>query len=197
MATIKEIAELAGVSRGTVDRVLNGRGSVSEQTARKVLDIAQALQYRPNRAGIVLAAAVALHNLPVGLAIGTTVAAQGICYASILAAVTIGLHNIPEGMSIAIPLLHDGSRAAGAVGVAALSGIPTVIGAVLGYYVGLRNEAALAVALSVAGGAMLYVVFFELLPEAYRQWRSKWAILATILGFALGVLLIFGHVHVH
>ena len=66
-------------------------------------------------AGIVLAAAVALHNLPVGLAIGTTVAAQGICYASILAAVTIGLHNIPEGMSIAIPLLHDGSRAAGAV----------------------------------------------------------------------------------
>ena len=148
-------------------------------------------------AGIVLAAAVALHNLPVGLAIGTTVAAQGICYASVLAAVTIGLHNIPEGMSIAIPLLHDGSRAAGAVGVAALSGIPTVIGAVLGYYVGLRNEMALAVALSVAGGAMLYVVFFELLPEAYRQWKSKWAILSTVLGFALGVLLIFGHIHVH
>ena len=55
MATIKEIAELAGVSRGTVDRVLNGRGAVSEQTERKVLEIAQALQYRPNRAGIVLA----------------------------------------------------------------------------------------------------------------------------------------------
>ena len=148
-------------------------------------------------AGIVLAAAVALHNLPVGLAIGTTVAAQGICYASILAAVTIGLHNIPEGMSIAIPLLHDGSRAAGAVGVAALSGIPTVIGAVLGYYVGLRNETALSAALGVAGGAMLYVVFFELLPEAYRQWKSKWAVLATVLGFALGVLLIFSHVHAH
>ena len=148
-------------------------------------------------AGIVLAAAVALHNLPVGLAIGTTVAAQGICYASILAAVTIGLHNIPEGMSIAIPLLHDGSKAAGAVSVAALSGIPTVIGAVLRYYVGLRNETALAVALSIAGGAMLYVVFFELFPEAYRQWKSMWAILATMLGFALGVLLIFSHVHVH
>ena len=65
MATIKEIAELAGVSRGTVDRVLNGRGSVSEQTARKVLDIAQALQYRPNRAGIVLAAQK--RNLKIGV----------------------------------------------------------------------------------------------------------------------------------
>ena len=148
-------------------------------------------------AGIVLAAAVALHNLPVGLAIGTTVAAQGICYASILAAVTIGLHNIPEGMSIAIPLLHDGSKAFSAVAVSALSGVPTVIGALVGYYVGLTNAQALAVALSIAGGAMLYVVFFELFPEAYRQWKSMWAILSTMLGFALGVLLIFSHVHVH
>ena len=65
MATIKEIAELAGVSRGTVDRVLNGRGAVSEQTERKVLEIAQALQYRPNRAGIVLAAQK--RNLKIGV----------------------------------------------------------------------------------------------------------------------------------
>lgn len=65
MATIKEIAELAGVSRGTVDRVLNNRGAVSPQTARKVLEIAQALQYRPNRAGIVLAAQK--RNLKIGV----------------------------------------------------------------------------------------------------------------------------------
>ena len=51
--------------------------------------------------------------------------------------------------------------------------------------------------MSIAGGAMLYVVFFELLPEAYRQWRSKWSVLATVAGFALGVLLIFSHVHPH
>ena len=70
MATIKEIAELAGVSRGTVDRVLNGRGAVSEQTERKVLEIAQALQYRPNRAGIVLAARK--RNLKIGVLLLTT-----------------------------------------------------------------------------------------------------------------------------
>ncbi|MGN1148795.1 MAG: LacI family DNA-binding transcriptional regulator, partial [Lachnospiraceae bacterium] len=56
MATIKEIAELAGVSRGTVDRVLNNRGSVNSATAEKILEIAKALDYKPNRAGIVLAA---------------------------------------------------------------------------------------------------------------------------------------------
>lgn len=56
MATIKEIAELAGVSRGTVDRVLNNRGAVNDDTAKRVLTIAKSLDYRPNRAGIVLAA---------------------------------------------------------------------------------------------------------------------------------------------
>ena len=146
-------------------------------------------------AGLVLAAAVALHNVPVGMAVGATVAVEGICLASVLAAVTIGLHNLPEGMSIAIPLLHDGSKTLGAIGVAALSGLPTVAGALAGYFVGSEAPAALAAALSLAGGAMLYVVFFELLPEASLQWRSRWSILATVLGFALGVLLIFGHGH--
>lgn len=65
MATIKEIAELAGVSRGTVDRVLNNRGAVNPRTARKILEIAQALDYKPNKAGIVLAAQK--KNLKIGV----------------------------------------------------------------------------------------------------------------------------------
>ena len=144
-------------------------------------------------AGIVLAAAVALHNVPVGMAVGTSVSIQGMGWASILAAVTIGLHNIPEGMSIAIPLLHDGSKRAGAIAVSALSGIPTVLGALLGYFIGSKAASALSVAMALAGGAMLYVVFFELLPESYQTWKSKWTILATVVGFATGVLLLLSH----
>lgn len=56
MATIKEIAELAGVSRGTVDRVLNNRGAVNADTREKILEIAKLLDYQPNKAGIALAA---------------------------------------------------------------------------------------------------------------------------------------------
>lgn len=56
MATLKEIADLAGVSRGTVDRVLYHRGSVNPQTEQKILKIIQELDYKPNKAGIVLAA---------------------------------------------------------------------------------------------------------------------------------------------
>lgn len=56
MATIKEIAALAGVSRGTVDRVLNHRGSVNPVTAEKITRIAKELDYKPNVAGLVLAA---------------------------------------------------------------------------------------------------------------------------------------------
>ena len=51
MATIKEIAALAGVSRGTVDRVLNHRGDVNPQTEEKIMKIVRALDYKPNKAG--------------------------------------------------------------------------------------------------------------------------------------------------
>ena len=56
MATMKEIADLSGVSRGTVDRVLNGRGSVRPETAKRVMEIAEQLNYQPNKAGLILAA---------------------------------------------------------------------------------------------------------------------------------------------
>ncbi len=55
MSTIREIAKLAGVSRGTVDRVLNKRGAVNPETEKRVLEIAKALKYSPNLAGKTLA----------------------------------------------------------------------------------------------------------------------------------------------
>ncbi len=65
MATMKEIAELAGVSRGTVDRVINNRGSVNPQTEKKIKEIIEMLNYEPNKAGIALAAQK--KNLTIGV----------------------------------------------------------------------------------------------------------------------------------
>lgn len=148
-------------------------------------------------AGLVLAAAVALHNMPVGMAIGATFAgaAQAASSGGILAALIIGLHNLPEGMSIAAPLLSSGSRPAAAIGVAAVSGIPTIVGAMLGYSLGTMNPTLLCISLSFAAGAMLYVIFGELLPESEHLWQHKLSGLATMLGLLLGLALIFGHHH--
>ena len=150
-------------------------------------------------AGLVLAAAVALHNMPVGMAIGATFAGTALPghagHAGILAALIIGLHNIPEGMSIAAPLLAGGARPGRAVGTAALSGLPTILGAFLGYSVGTMNAALLGISLSFAAGAMLYVVLGELLPESEELWRNRLGGLATLLGLLLGIALIFAHAH--
>ncbi len=143
-------------------------------------------------AGLVLAAAVALHNMPVGMAIGATFASRE---GGVLAALIIGLHNIPEGMSIAAPLLAGGSRPGNAVGIAALSGLPTILGALIGYGAGTMNPLLLAISLSFAAGAMLYVIFGELLPEAEHLWQSRLSGLSTMLGMLLGMALIFTHIH--
>ena len=148
-------------------------------------------------AGMVLAAAVALHNMPVGMAIGATFAgaAQAAGHGGILAALIIGLHNIPEGMSIAAPLLTGGSSPARAIGIAALSGVPTILGALLGYSMGTMNPLLLGISLSFAAGAMLYVIFGELLPESENLWQNRLSGLATMLGMLLGMALIFTHMH--
>ncbi len=151
-------------------------------------------------AGLVLAAAVALHNMPVGMAIGATFAGEGHGYSGILAALIIGLHNIPEGMSITAPLLTGGAKPVRAIGVAALSGLPTILGALLGYATGAMDPMMLSISLSFAAGAMLYVIFGELLPESEHLWQHRLSGLATMLGMILGMLLIFsshGHLHVH
>lgn len=144
-------------------------------------------------AGIVMACAIALHNMPEGMVIGASYARDAgdiSSGAGFIIAVVIGLHNIPEGMSVSVPLISGGMSKWKAIGITALSGAPTIIGAMLGYSLGLLSPVWLSLSLSFAGGAMLYVVFGELLPEAFLMWKSKAPGVFTLIGTLVGVILV-------
>lgn len=144
-------------------------------------------------AGFVLIAAIALHNIPEGMLIGASAAVSGISAggSALALAVIIGLHNIPEGMAISVPLISGGVGKLKSVLVTAASGLPTVAGAMLGYYLGTLGAVWLSLALSFASGAMLYVVFGELLPASILMWRSKLPAIAVLLGIIIGLIIIF------
>ncbi len=146
-------------------------------------------------AGLVMAAAIALHNVPEGMVIGASFAKSAgellENRGGLTMAIVIGLHNIPEGMAVAVPLISGGMPKWRSVLVTSLTGFPTILGAILGYTVGAMGPTALALSLSFASGAMLYVVFGELLPESILMWRSKVPAAAAIIGMMTGLLIIY------
>ena len=144
-------------------------------------------------AGIVMASAIALHNVPEGMTIGASYASNdGVMgQAALVLAVLIGLHNIPEGMAVSVPLISGGMKKRKAVLITASSGIPTILGALLGYLLGEIGPLGLTLSLGFASGAMLYVVFGEILPQSILMYHSKLPAFSTIVGILVGMLIIF------
>ena len=144
--------------------------------------------------GIVTAVALALHNFPEGMVIGASFIRYGADYRFTLSqtavAAVIGLHNIPEGMAMAVPLASGGMRKSAAAAITALAGAPTVLGALAGYFLGTLSPLWLSLALSLASGAMLYVVFGELLPEAYSLNSSPLPVFCALGGILTGIFMV-------
>ncbi len=144
-------------------------------------------------AGLVMAFAIALHNFPEGMVIGASYASDAVTggIGGLATAIVIGLHNIPEGMAVSVPLVAGGMGKAKATFLTAITGAPTILGAMLGYFLGSLSPVSLALSLSFASGAMLYVVFGELLPESILMWRSKAPAFAMLAGLLVGVVILF------
>ena len=144
-------------------------------------------------AGIVMASAIALHNVPEGMTIGASYASNDATMgsAALVLAVLIGLHNIPEGMAVSVPLISGGMAKWKAVLVTASTGIPTILGALLGFALGEIGPLGLALSLGFASGAMLYVVFGEILPQSYLMYHSKLPAFSAVAGILVGMLIIF------
>ena len=144
-------------------------------------------------AGIVMASAIALHNIPEGMTIGASYAGDEgtMGKAALVLAFIIGLHNIPEGMAVSVPLISGGMARWKAVLITAASGFPTVLGALLGFWLGEIGPVGLTFSLGFASGAMLYVVFGEILPQSILMYYSKLPAFSAIAGILAGLLIIF------
>ena len=132
--------------------------------------------------------AIALHNLPEGLAIGVGFAGTDPMRAGALAT-GIAIQDVPEGLVVAVALLAAGYRRSVAVGLGMASGLIEPVGAVLGAAVISYSAALLPWGLGFAAGAMLFVISHEIIPESHRKGHEAWATGGLMLGFVLMMLL--------
>ena len=142
-------------------------------------------------AGVVMACAIALHNIPEGMTIGASFAVSSdlMWGTGMIMAVLIGLHNIPEGMAVAVPLISGGTGRVRATLLTAACGLPTVLGAWLGFWLGDIGPLGLTMSLGFASGAMLYVVVEELIPEMSEGKHSNIGTVFFAIGFSLMMVL--------
>ena len=116
------------------------------------------------KVGLIIFFSITIHNLPEGLVIGSsTLISHGL-----ITTILIGLHNVPEGMAMALPLIDGGYSKTRTVLLCLLSGSPTVIGALMGYAVGTVSPILISLCVSIAAGAMMCIVFSEMIPKAHE-----------------------------
>ena len=137
------------------------------------------------RSGIVMLIAIGLHNVPEGIAIGAGGSYD--YHLGALLTTMIAVHNIPEGMAIAAPLLAGGINRWRAVLLTALCGATTLLGGFIGILIGSISDFAIALSLSAAGGAMLYIVFGEIIPQSIVMTKNRAASIVTLFGIIVGL----------
>ena len=137
--------------------------------------------------GILVLVGIALHNFPEGLAIGSSLV-ESERYAFVLALLML-VHNVPEGVAVCLPLRLSGLSVGRVLFMAFLTGLPTAAGAVMGTAVGTISEEMIALCISFAGGAMLYISLKELIPAAGENKRVFFSLLGLCTGFIMTTLI--------
>lgn len=128
--------------------------------------------------------AIAIHNLPEGIAAGVSFGTDN-QESALLIAGGIALQNIPEGMVIIGPMLSAGIKPGRTFLCAAATGLVEIIGTIAGYYAVTVASAILPFSLAFAGGTMLYVVSDEMIPETHSHGCERGATYALLVGFCL------------
>ena len=127
--------------------------------------------------------AIAIHNLPEGIAAGVSFGSGNTSEAMLIAG-GIALQNIPEGMVIIGPMLASGVSMKKTFLIAAATGVVEIVGTLLGYFAVSVSAAILPFALAFAGGTMLYVISDEMIPETHHG-ETRGVTYALLVGFCL------------
>ncbi len=128
--------------------------------------------------------AIAIHNLPEGIAAGVGFGSGNTSQAFLIAG-GIALQNIPEGMVIIAPMLAAGVSPKRTFVIAMLTGLVEVVGTFIGYFAVSVSALILPFALAFAGGTMLYVISDEMIPETHAHGQQRWATYALLIGFCI------------
>ena len=133
-------------------------------------------------------AAVSLHNLPEGGAVGVSFGA-GDWHNGVALATAVALQNIPEGLAVAMPLVALGYRREQAVLIATLTGLIEPIGGVLGVIMASAFLPLMPIGMAFAAGAMLFVISDDIIPETQSRGKARYATFAMMGGFILMMIL--------
>lgn len=140
------------------------------------------------RTGAILGLGIAMHNLPEGIAIGASYVASPALGFTL--AFTIAIHNIPEGIAMACPLCVGGMRLRWILFYTVMAGLPMGLGALIGASLGAISPVVLSLSLGFAGGAMLYIIFGELIPGAQNSGSGHSGTFGAVFGTIAGILLL-------
>lgn len=135
-----------------------------------------------------LVIAITIHNFPEGLAVGVSFGSGDVA-TGIAVATAIGLQNMPEGLAVALPLLRERYSRGKSLWYATLTGLVEPIGGLLGVSIVSISRPILPWGLAFAGGAMLFVVSDEMIPESHRTGFAREATFGLIGGFVIMMLL--------
>lgn len=130
---------------------------------------------------MLIVAAIALHNLPEGLAVGVSYG-SGIEGLGPVIAIAIGLQNAPEGFLVALFLVHQQVSKWKAVIIATLTGAVEIVTAIIGFYLTAYVANLVPIGLAFAAGSMLYIVYKEIIPESHGDGHALSATYAFVFG---------------
>ena len=150
-------------------------------------------------ASFIFLLAISIHNIPEGLSLGINFNSPGstIPYQGIIMSVILLIHNFLIGFTMCNSFLHSNKSFKFSLLLTTLSALPAYVFAICGYFISTisLNEVFLGTIFAISSGSLLYVLFIELLPQVFKEYKSKFTFLYILLGIVICGILLFSFSH--